>query len=42
MTTLSNWFGPEGFGRLWGKSTRGLMMGLWNTHMYAGNVLGTV
>ena len=40
VTVLSNWFGPEGFGRLWGKSTRGLMMGLWNTHMYVGNVLG--
>ena len=25
---------------LFGKGTRGLMMGLWNTHQYAGNIVG--
>ena len=27
-------------GLLFGKGTRGVMMGVWNTHQYAGNIVG--
>jgi len=40
VTALTNWLGKSGFGRLFGKGTRGTMMGIWNTHMYLGNILG--
>ena len=32
--------GKSGFGTLFGKSTRGLTMGVWNTHQYVGNIIG--
>jgi len=40
VPTLSNWLGKSGFGTLFGKSTRGLLMGVWNTHQYVGNIIG--
>merc|ERR1719394_1478527 len=40
VPTLNNWLGKSGFGTLFGKSTRGLTMGVWNTHQYVGNIIG--
>jgi len=40
VTTLSNWLGKSGFGTIFGKGTRGTLMGIWNSHMYLGNMLG--
>ena len=37
---FSNWLGKSGFGTLFGKGTRGLTMGVWNTHQYVGNIIG--
>ena len=40
VTALSNWLGKSGFGTIFGKGTRGTLMGIWNSHMYLGNMLG--
>jgi len=40
VTCLTNWLGKSGFGTICGKGTRGTMMGIWNSHLYLGNVVG--